>query len=58
MKFAAAVLLGVVLFADASEAHRSRRKHRHRGGKGSKLSCKYVEDADDKTSARMSVAVG
>ena len=58
MKFAVAVLLGIVLFADAGEAHRSRRRHRHRGGKGNRLSCKYVEDADDKTSDRLSVALG
>ena len=62
MKFAAAVLLGVVLFADLSEAHRSKKKHRHGGGggkkRGERLSCKYVADADDKTSARFMIAVG
>ena len=58
MKFAAAALLAVVLFADATEAHRSRRNHGHRGKKGTRLSCKYVEDAADKTTGRFFVAIG
>ena len=57
MKFAAAVLLGVVLFADASEAHRSRRRHRHRGG-STKLRCKYVEEATVKKPDSLMVAFG
>ena len=56
MKFAAAALLAIVLFADASEAHRGKRRHRHK--KGNRLSCKYVEDADDKTSDRFMIAIG
>ena len=55
MKFAAAVLLAVVFFADDAEAQRSRKKPRSR--RGDKLTCKFVEDADDKTSDRFVVAL-
>ena len=55
MKFAAAVLLAVVFFADDAEAKRSKKKPR--GRRGDKRVCKYVEDADDKTSDRFVVAL-
>ena len=60
MKFTAAALMAVVLFAGAGEAHRSKVKHGHNGKKnnGSLLRCNYVEDASDRTSERLYVVVG
>ena len=55
MRFAAAVLLAVVFFADA-EAKRSKKKPGRRG-RVDKLICKYVEDKEDRTSDRFFVAL-
>ena len=55
MKFAAAALLAVVLFSDVADArHRKPKKPKRRGDRAI---CKYVEDANDKTSDWMVVGL-
>ena len=57
MKFAAAALLAVVLFSDVADARPHRRPNKPKRGRSDRAFCKYVEDANDKTSDWMVVGL-